>query len=172
MDTPDTTAIAAEGDVTLIIGQEQTRYRVSSGVLKQCSPVFASMLSESFSEGKHLADTGSIEIKLPEDNHDAARIMLMVFHGRNGELPLTLNPVVIFEVAILADKYDCLSAMRFAGHLWCVADELMTEYDISARWLVAIAACILEDEEAFARRTADLILNHSGTYYDLARANE
>ncbi|KAF2143528.1 uncharacterized protein K452DRAFT_224644, partial [Aplosporella prunicola CBS 121167] len=106
------------GDVIFIVGPELARLRVHSMYLKKASEVFAAMFGPRFSEGRELSEDHPKEVKLPEDNPVAMRIICGVIHFRTDMVPDKLSPVDILRVALAADKYGIVPVMNFALRNW------------------------------------------------------
>lgn len=175
---PKTIVIAPEGDAVLVVGPEKARLRVSTGSLGAASKVFKAMFSTTWAEGQNLSSTAPKDIELPENSPTATEAICCVLHFRNDIVP-SLNPEETLQVAITADKYDVVLALRYATTAWLNRpqprkkmiwldshhrDKMM----INDGYLLA-AAYILQDVESFARISHDLICHYSGSYSDLYR---
>jgi hypothetical protein len=165
----ETVDIAPDGDVVFVIGTTERRLRVHSLFVKAASPVLNAMLRPNFKEGHELAETGSVEIALPEDNGEAIEIIFNVIHGRNDKVRQTLSPDEILQVAITSDKYDCFVSLAFAIRVWLSHKDVSDPEEL---WVLAMAACLFRGQEAFAEATSALVFNHAGSYVDLARKHE
>ena len=164
-----TVDIAPDGDVVFVVGTTERRLRVYSLFVKAASPVLNAMLRPNFKEGHELAETGSVEIALPEDDAEAIEIIFNVIHGRNDKVRQTLSPDEILQVAIASDKYDCFVSLAFAIRVWLSRKGVSDPEEL---WVLAMAACLFREQEAFAEATAALVFNHVGSYVDLARKHE
>jgi hypothetical protein len=109
--------IAADGDVILVVGPERLKLRVHSLNLKATSRPFSAMLGPIWKEGRDLLQDESVEILLPEDNAKAMEYICAVTH-QNKMMPHTMTPLDVLEVAVVADKYDLVDALRFASESW------------------------------------------------------
>ena len=107
----------SSGDLVLIVGTENpTRIGVSSAVLKLASPVMAAMLSSTYSEGRALAQKGTLELTLLEDDPEAMLQLCKAFHMK---LAMTSIKVSLLEkMAILCDKYDASLALSAWSESW------------------------------------------------------
>lgn len=167
------TDIAPDGDVTLVIGQEETTFKVYSQVLKSASRAFAAMLNPQFSEGRKLAEDGSTTIPLPEDDPEAMEILLTVLHHQHdGWLDhLKFDGSFILRVIIATDKYDCKMAMKLAAEAWCgrAIGILDIKTDELFDWLKA--AYWFDLEQAFKDLSFRLILEHRGSFVEFGKAD-
>ena len=59
-----------------------------------------------------------VEIPLPEDNAAALRIICAVLHHRSELLPSILAAGDVLEIAMKADKYECVASLSFAIRIW------------------------------------------------------
>jgi hypothetical protein len=83
------------------------------------SKFFSVMLGPDWKEGNGLRDRdGPYEILLPEDNAAALKIICSIIHHQNSEVPQTLAADDVLAVAVAADKYGCVNALRFASESW------------------------------------------------------
>ncbi|KAL1852454.1 hypothetical protein VTK73DRAFT_9215 [Phialemonium thermophilum] len=157
--------IAPDGDLILVVGPEEAKLRVHSVFLTAVSEPFSAMLGPDWKEGRALLDSdGPAEISLPEDNAVALKIICSVIHHQTGNIPPTLAAGDILAVAVAADKYNCVRALRFASETWLrsprdEADELM---------LLAAAAYLFQDALAFKQITGALVLGYDGPYLALS----
>ena len=157
--------IAAGGDVILVVGPEKVKLRVQSLFLKAASKPFSVMLGPDWKEGHNmLSPDGLVEVQLPADNSTALMLLCAIIHHRNEMVPQTLAAVEVLRTAVVADKYDCLDAAKFAGECWLQhrgneAGDLM---------LLAAAAYLFQNAQAFNEVTKTLILNHGGPYLALS----
>lgn len=156
---------AADGDVILVVGQEKVKLRVYSLFLKAASKPFSAMFRPDWKEGHDMLDRdGPVEVLLPEDNAGALQLICAIIHHRNNKVPQTLAAGDVLRVAVTADKYDCVDALKFASGNWLrpgknEAEDLM---------LLTTAAYLFKDAQAFKEITRELILNHHGSYLALS----
>lgn len=160
--------IAASGDIILVVGPKQVRLCVYSQILKTVSKPFSAMLSPTWNPGCSLPSaTSPVEYFLPEDDADAMKYVCAVLHHQNHILPRPMETCDIFQISVIADKYDLLGALEFASESWladrdgsCVCDWELTR--------LAAAAYTFQDAEAFKDTTRALVLNYSGSFLDIA----
>ncbi|CAK7269628.1 hypothetical protein SEPCBS119000_003667 [Sporothrix epigloea] len=167
-DAQATTCIAASGDVVLVVGPSGKKLKVHSLFVVNASPVFNAILGPNFAEGQQLRKSGLAEVILPEDNAKAMEMIMNVVHGLNDKVPELLDPDELVEVAITAEKYDCIGALAFAIRSWLSCKVNIT--DPGKMWAMAMAALVFRRQKAFAEATSALVLNYAGSYIgDIAK---
>jgi hypothetical protein len=155
--------IASDGDVILVVGSE-ARIRVSSRSLIRTSKPFSAMFSPEWKEGrKSLSQDELVDVHLPEDDPEALKLICAVMHHRNEAVPRNLSAVEVFRVAVAADKYDCVSVLKFVSETWLWLRE-MNAQDMA---FLTTAAYILRNAEAFRELTKALVLSYDGPYIAL-----
>jgi hypothetical protein len=157
--------IAADGDVILVVGPEKVKLRVHSLFLKAASKPFSAMFGPDWKEGHNmLGRDGPVEVPLPDDNAAALKLICAIIHHRNQKVPQTLAADDVLGIAVMADKYGCVGALKFASGNWL--RPLQNEaHDLM---LLATAAYLFRSAPAFKEITKALILNHSGPYLTLS----
>jgi hypothetical protein len=106
------------GDTIVIIGPGAVRLRVISLLFRSVSKPFAATLDPAFLEGR-TNDTGHPkEIALPEDDADAMGIVFNIIHGNPDRVADPLDVNMILRVSIMADKYDCVSSLKYSIESW------------------------------------------------------
>ena len=102
--------------MTLVVGSEEKaiRIKVSSKVLSLSSHVFLALLGPSFAEGTNLANTGQVEVSLPDEDIEAMIWICKILHH---QLDVDVNPeqttlAFLQKVATLCDKYDLATALK------------------------------------------------------------
>ena len=164
-DKPSTIVdIFTKGDVILVVGSEKVKLRVNSMFLKTASRPFLAMFEPVWNKGNMLGRDESTEIPLPEDDASALQIICAIIHHQSKLLPQTLTASDVLGIAITADKYDCLDALKFASTNWLQPHNR----DVNSLIRLTAAAYIFQDAAAFKRITKALILNHGGTYLALS----
>jgi hypothetical protein len=157
--------IATDGDVILVVGPEKVKLRVHSLFLKAASKPFSAMFGPDWKEGYNMLDRdGPVELPLPEDNAGALKLICAIIHHRNNKVPQTLAAGDVLGVAVTADKYNCVNALKFASGNWLrpgknEAGDLMR---------LTAAAYLFQNAQAFKEITRALILNHDGPYLSLS----
>lgn len=156
--------IASDGDVVLVVGPNETRIRVSSRSMIGASKPFSAMFSPDWKEGRNLLSQDEpVDVHLPEDDPQALKLICALIHHRNEAVPRKLSPVEVFRVAVAADKYDCVSVLKFASETWLRLRE-MNAQDMA---FLTTAAYILRNTEAFKELTKALVLSYEGPYLAL-----
>ena len=155
----NTNVIAFYGDLILVVGEKKTRLRVHSVCMKIASKVFDAMLGPHFSEGQPSNGNHPKEIPMPDDNATAMATICKVLHHRNDLLPDCLEPSDLPEIALVADKYDCVLALKYAMIQWLNFKEPVAFIDLGS---LLIAAYVFDNSDAFRRVTQNLI---TGTYH-------
>ncbi|KAK5128374.1 hypothetical protein LTR85_003042 [Meristemomyces frigidus] len=138
--------------------------RVSSAMMSYGSPVFKAMLGNDFKEGRQLKTASRVEIQLPDDNARVMVIICQVLHLRHYALPADLSSSEILQVAALADKYDCVEALRFASQHWMSKrmDSMGTAMSTPDRVNMLAAACLLHNADVFRRMAQNLSMHTRG----------
>jgi hypothetical protein len=161
----DTTVqIAADGDVILVVGPEMVKLRVHSLFLKAASKPFSAMFGPDWKEGDNMLERdGPVELPLPEDNAAAMELICAIIHHRNEGIRHTLPARDVLGIAVTADKYDCVDALKFASQTWLCP----SEHEASDLMLLTAAAYLFRNALAFKVITKAMILTHSGPYIAL-----
>ena len=167
--------IVPDGDVLLLVGPDKKKLFVHSLVLSNASKVFRAMFGPNFREGQHLA-SGSLDgVPLPDDDADAIRTLCNVIHLRNKALPEYLAPYDVLQVAIAADKYECVEAIQLASRYWLKPvkhEEALLDLDmLDFGWLMS-AAYLLDDAKAFSEITREMMMERGDSYLDLADSKD
>jgi hypothetical protein len=123
------------------------------------------MFGPHFAEGKDLKSDDPKEILMPDDNANALEAICNVIHLRNDAVPESLSPDDIFQIAITADKFDCVIALKHASTVWLNPKGIE---GISELGCLMVAAYILDNAQAFSDITLSMILHHTGSYLPLA----
>lgn len=128
---PEMVVIDREGDVILVL--KDVELRVSSKVLSLASPVFKTMFGPSFVEGKSITSSSPSRITLTDDNPIAMVNLCNIIHYQTKSMPKQPDQPFLDQLAIVADKYDCIEALRSSTHMWLTT-------------LEAEAASVIEEE--------------------------
>ncbi|OPB46278.1 BTB domain-containing protein [Trichoderma simmonsii] len=157
-------AIASDGDVILVVGEQKVELRVHSQCLVSASKVFGAMLGPNWSEGQNLSKNSPKEIPLIEDDPKALYTICCVVHHRNDILPERISPRELLQIAIEADKYDLRTALLFAKAQWLQRKNITDMMELA--YLMA-AAFLFDDMDMFIEHSQALILQHQDSYIEL-----
>lgn len=151
-----------------MVGGEQERMLVHSGIMKTASPVFRAMLGPHFAEGQRLREAGNnpIEISLPEDDEAAFRLICAILCLGEHELKTAeVSAPALYSAAILVDKYDMKDRLfvTIPFLLNNLRDSINTKSSSSQMWHAGLAAYILEDSKSFCTFTKMMV--ESGDSY-------
>jgi hypothetical protein len=157
--------IAADGNVILVVGPEKMKLRVHSLFLQAVSRPFSAMFGPDWKEGHNMLGRDvPVELPLPKDDAVAMKLICAIIHHRNEMVPQTLAARDVLGIAVTADKYDCVSALKFAGGNWLQPRKI----EAGDLMLLAAAAYLFQNAQAFKEITKALILNHGGPYLALS----
>lgn len=158
-------SIAPDGDVIFICTNSdaeltQRRFRVSSQVVSNCSPVLRAMLGPHFKEGSTLAAKSTVEIDLPDDRPFAMGILFSIMHGKNAQLECQLSTNDINKLTVAADKYDAVEVMAPMAYYW--VSKMLSEAPTSDLPTLLHSAYLLQQNELFEQIGRRLILENHG----------
>ncbi|RGP70869.1 hypothetical protein FLONG3_7325 [Fusarium longipes] len=155
-----TLQVGEDGDVILVVGPKENRVQVHSSFLKYISPVFRAMLDAPMLGGdgfrSKLESDVPFEITLPEDDSRAIVQALRALYGT--DLSAKLTPRDIKNVVVLADKYGFTMRLQHFGHYWLQIHP-HDLYCPGQSWDLAIAAYLLQNNQAFFDITKKLVTN-------------
>ena len=157
----ETHAIAPTGDIILVVGRGKTELRVHSVCMRTASEVFDAMLGPRFLEGQTSNGDSPKKISLPDDNAAAMTTICNVIHHRNDLAPEVSALGGLDEIALAADKYDCVLALKYAMFQWLDYKEPVTFQSLGR---LLIAAYVFNNPDAFRRVTRRLITDFSRSY--------
>jgi len=155
--------ISPDGDVVLVVGPRSIRLRIHSQCLKCASKVFGAMFGPHWSEGQGLSKESPREVPLVEDDADDLRTICCVIHHRNDDVPQSLTPREVLQIAIEANKYDLNVALKYAFAQWLKPRENADRVDMG--YLLA-AAFLFGDMDTFVEHSLVLILHYKGSYLE------
>ena len=172
METPGDTQtntiveIAPDGDLILIVGPEEAKLHVDSKFLTVGSRPFSKMFGPHWKEGQALRDRdGPAEVSLRDGDAAALKIVCSILHHQNREVQQPLSAGQVLAVAVVADEYDFVQALRFASDSWLRPSRGDAAGDLM---LLAAAAYLFRNERAFKEITKALILDYDGSYLTLS----
>jgi hypothetical protein len=155
--------ISPDGDIVLVVGPRNVRLRIQSQVLRYASKVFGAMFGPTWSKGQGLSKESPREVRLVEDDADALQIICCVIHHRNNNVPQSLIPKEVLQIAIEADKYDLNVALKYARVQWLKPRGRPERVDMG--YLLA-AAFLFGDIDMFVAHALELILHYTGSYLE------
>jgi hypothetical protein len=162
----DVDEITADGDVILVVGPEEVKLRVHSLFLRAASKPFSAMFGPYWKEGHNMLDRDEpVELLLPEDNASALKLVCAIIHHQNNIVPQNLAAGDVLGIAIVADKYDCVDALKFASGNWLQ----LGENEAGDLMILTAAAYLFQNARAFKEITRALILYHDDPYFALSR---
>lgn len=104
-----TEIIDPHGDVVLLLGGASRRLLVCSKILSVASSVFAAIFSPRFHEA---------EVPLLNDPPLAVETIANILHFRHSLVPTTISFDDLFDIALVADKYDLAPALGPWRQIW------------------------------------------------------
>lgn len=161
----ETQEIAPDGDVILVVGPDKIKLRVHALFLKIASKVFNAMLGPHFREGQGTSSAFPKEILMPDDDAETMAFICNIIHHRNDAIPRVLSPQKVIKVAIYADKFDSVVALRHSMSWWLNLKGVYDPADISR---LMAAAYMFDNLKVFEETTRALVLDYTGSYLSLA----
>ena len=116
-----TNEIDPDGDVIAIIPTTTTKFRVSSIMLSLASPVFRAMLSPRLHEGIQVTPASAtvlLEVEFPDESPQALEAIFNVLHFRQDCMSANVSYDILYEIALVVDKYDLVKALGPWGEVW------------------------------------------------------
>ncbi|KAK6536165.1 hypothetical protein TWF281_000411 [Arthrobotrys megalospora] len=89
-------------------GTNRHIFRVSESTLRLASPVLARMVDPSSPWKKENDEQGNLTILLHDDDPEALEILFRLMHFQKERVPKRLGLKMIFHLALVCDKYDCV----------------------------------------------------------------
>jgi hypothetical protein len=162
------TRIVPEGDLILEVstGATSKYFLVASQVLVSTSAVFAKMLGKesNFAEAVALRESKgkdqplAVIVKVEDDDPPTMELILYALHSQYKRVPDSIPLTMLFEAAIICDKYALHEALRLIAKVW--SDPLKNEANESPRqWL--FISWVLGPESVFTEVSKQLILDGS-----------
>ena len=172
-------SIDPKGDVVLKLGNKSStpaepqgsEIRVSSTALSYVSPVFAALFGPNFFEGQALSCEAPTAVSMPDDDCDGMVLLMKLLHHRYESDINKLPPSVteLQNLAIVADKYDCVRAVQLAASTWFEALQVQLSLKEEQRdWTgleqMLVVAYLLDLPKAFQKITKQIILRYPQSY--------
>jgi hypothetical protein len=150
-----------DGDLILRVGSgtaaEITEFQVCSAALRRNSPVFKSMLYGPWTESKPPENSESQwVVHLPDDDRSGMEIILDIVHGNFDRVQASPEPLVLYDVVVIADKYDMFKCLRPWASDW--RKEVVRRLDKVCNPLLVHVAWELGDETSYVNGLRDLAL--------------
>ncbi|KAF5634262.1 hypothetical protein F52700_5984 [Fusarium sp. NRRL 52700] len=97
--------------------KKEVRMLVSGKHLELASPIFKTMVTGPFAEGK--ADSSGFHLITASDwDPEAFKIVLTIMHGYNRDVPRSLNLEMLVKVAMIVNYYVCLESVELYTEIW------------------------------------------------------
>lgn len=153
-------------DITLVVGEDQSRIAATSQVLCMAPAPFLKLLGPNFKEGQPVEASTKKEISLPADKPSAIELMCNIIHHQISGASTVPAAADIYDLAIIADKYDCTFATGLAARAWIKAT---SAHDTNDLGLLLVSASIYMLQDAVHDISALLVLGHRGSYEELEK---
>lgn len=161
-------------DLFLLVGPNKLPIGVDARSLRRVSKVFEAMFRPPWLESTKLSENriSPPELALPEDDFRAMNVICCIIHHRNDLVPSEISASDILQVAIVADKYDMLTALKYAAGAWLkMRPDAGTPEAESILFMgnLLAAAYLFRDPEQFQAIALRLMFDYFGTYREVAR---
>jgi hypothetical protein len=158
---PDMATMDPDGDLILRVGTgpagEMTEFKVCSAALRRHSPVFKAMLYGPWTESKPPGNSESQwVVYLPDDDPSGMETILNIVHGNFDKVQAAPEPLVLYNIMIIADKYDMFKCLRLWASDW--RKEVVRKLDEICKPLLVHVAWELGDETSYVNGLRDLAL--------------
>ncbi|KAK0747105.1 btb/poz-like protein [Schizothecium vesticola] len=166
--------ICDDPDVILVVGPNKVPIGVDTRCLRRGSKVFNAMFKPPWMESTRLSNDpdSPTDLALPEDDAQAMHHVCCIIHHRNDLVPAVFSASDILQIAVVVDKYDMLTALKYAAGGWLEtrpeAETPEAEAILSMGNLLA-AAYLFRDPKQFRSIAFQLMFGYSGTYRELRR---
>lgn len=175
---PEPDILCPHSDLFLVVGPNKQPIGVDARSLRRVSKVFEAMFRPPWLESTKLSENriSPPELALPEDDFRAMNVICCIIHHRNDLVPADLLARDILKIAIVADKYDMLAALKFAAAGWLKTtpqsdtSEADSEAILSMNSLLA-AAFLFREAEQFRDLSVQLMFNYGGSYREIAKSS-
>ncbi|KAG5807468.1 hypothetical protein H9Q74_008301 [Fusarium xylarioides] len=136
------------------------RVLVSGKHLELASPIFKTMLTGPFAEGK--ADSLGFRLITASDwDPEAFKIILTIMHGYNRDVPRSLSLEMLVKVAMIVNYYDCLESVELYTEIWLegLRSEVPTIYGRDC--ILCLFISWVFSEPTMFQNMTELALRHS-----------
>ncbi|KAK0718622.1 hypothetical protein B0T26DRAFT_648042 [Lasiosphaeria miniovina] len=93
----------------VVLGRE---FVVCSRAVSRASPVFSCMLNGSWAEARPSDPSKAWIVDLPDDDAEAATVLLAVAHSRLDLVPALPHLYRLHQILVFSDKYDMTKSLR------------------------------------------------------------
>jgi hypothetical protein len=115
----ETVVVDPRGDLKLVVGETKTVFQVCSRALARSASYWDTLLYGRFSKGQAQQNGSDWCIPFPEDDPDGMKLILDVVHHRHEALPDHVPCDLLFQVTVLADRYDMIGCLSTFWGDWC-----------------------------------------------------
>ena len=165
--------IAPTADIILEVCRPdgKTHLAVASSCLAMASPVFNKMLNSQLKEGIGNRSTSGhpFLIPLPEDDAEALTLLCNAIHHRG--IPRNPSLACLKSLAVVCDKYDCVSVFTAWGELWLRThiESTVARKPTNPRILndLLLVAYVLDLPDAFERVSWEILKAQAGAFVNL-----
>lgn len=160
--------LCSHSDLFLLVGPDKLPIGVDARTLRRVSNVFEAMFKPPWLESTKLAENriSPPELVLPEDDFRAMNVICCIIHHRNDLVPSDISASDILQVAIVADKYDMLTALKYATAEWLKKRPKPKTAEAEAILFMGhllAAAFLFHEPEHFLRLSLEMLFNFSGS---------
>ncbi|KAF3806781.1 hypothetical protein GCG54_00000147 [Colletotrichum gloeosporioides] len=150
-------------DAVLVVTKDNTirKFRVCSNVLGAASPYFDSLLVvPTFSEAIKVQNGQRPDIHLVENHYpDAMEVMLSILHYRMQRKWDMVTPKELATIAICADQYRCVEALKAQIGQWLVGQPKSNKAEPDEIGYLLVALQRFEHPEEFSRMLVAAVMN-------------
>ncbi|KAI8281528.1 hypothetical protein K4K59_008206 [Colletotrichum sp. SAR11_240] len=153
----------SQWDAVLVVTKDNTirKFRVCSMVLSAASPYFDTLLVvPTFSEAIKVQNGQRPDIHLEENHYpDAMEVMLSILHYRMRRQWDMVTPKELATIAICADQYRCVEALKAQIGQWLVGQPKSNKADPDEIGYLLVALQRFEHPEEFSRTLVAAVMN-------------
>ena len=162
----DSRGIIEEGDLEIMVlsHDENITWTVSSQAMSLASPVWHKYITPPFhrlgEKSKEKNGSGTIDpLDLTEDDPQALRILLNITHLQYRDVPVKVSDDVLYQIAVLCDKYDCVGLIQPWFTSWTASASAKIPNNKLGEWLFVAWAFGMSDVfQSVARRLINDII--------------
>ena len=111
------TVLDEDGDLELLIGEAESRFKVCAAAMRRASRVWKRMLSNDWAE-RRPTDGEPWVVALPDDYPEIMAILLALAHARFCFVPNSFDLHTIYELLIAVDRYETHELIRPYVNSW------------------------------------------------------